>query len=661
MGNKLHLNSRFIDMDYDEQCESVGAFLEKCKVPFKKYTGHDTIGNRVCRFVINEPDVTGVVAFLMVEHKDVKELRVRGFYYADDNTRDYLEKLIINCPKDILDFISDNIPTVMTNKVFKKINENSSSEVTLSTDLTKLPFDVIVDEIDNFLEKNNLYFSSSKNTTTSHNFAVGYPEYLTSPKDFKENIVINIDQLGAGIEIPLYYDNEYIFINTLMDLINFISKHKPDLINNQVFKKINEKLTLDANLCELSSDEAIETISNFLTKLKLPFTVDKNFQSATNDDPLQINTTHFYIGDYKEIGESIRVKIDNYDSYIELNMMYRGNKIEGGLTNNKKVETPKDIITYVSHFMPELTNDSVFKKINEGWFSRKKEEEVKPKVSISTKFNDMNYPTIIRHISKFLEKSNIEYEWGVYPTGTNYFVIKGDGNNKQLEIKARRDGDGFKVFAEYIGDVDSGIDTDWGEQIVYNLIDLSMFISKHMPELTNDRVFKKINESEEKVEKGIINKFLVYVNDIPEWNGTNQEVYDSEINDPDDTDDEFYHNYRLYNTLVIELDSNDYDEDVLSMDESIKYFICGFYGSSNETQRDFHVYQNGKFRESNRREDSYLRALDDEIFFSEQDDIITISYFDWKKNIEQTLNAVRNINETKLCTSFNKFKLIYKT
>ena len=549
-------------------------------------------------------------------------------------------------------------------------------------------------------------------------------------------------------------------------------------MGNKVFKKINEnKLTLDTNLCELSSDEAIDVITDILTRFKVPFTIRKNFHSQLNNDIDLIDTTHFYIeNDY----DRIRLGLDNYGSYIKLKMMYKGDRIKGGLSKNIKVETPKDMIDVISHFIPEFTNDRVFKKINEdksdinnilsadltekdfnetvgilenfltkvglyyeieehltgdksfiigeegnlfeqrkvnitilvenfhngkteliiyyrnerkpidnlldviqfisehrpelvnnkifkkineGWFDRKKKEEKVRKLDISTKFNDMHYHEIIKHISKFLEKSNIEYEWGVYPTGTNYFVIKGDGNNKQLEIKARRDGDGFKVFAEYIGDVDSGIDTDWGEQIVYNLIDLSMFISKHMPELTNDRVFKKINESNEESEKDVIRKFIKYVTNLDEWEGTNEGMFDAEdeYESYEEFRDENVYECVLFENMGEGMDVINYETgDIITIDSSIKYFFVEYYSDPNMNQSTYYVYQNGEFRKSTYSEGDYLRSLDDQIGLGNQDNIIAIGYDDWKKNKESTLNAVRNINETKICTSFNKFKLIYK-
>ena len=180
-------------------------------------------------------------------------------------------------------------------------------------------------------------------------------------------------------------------------------------------------------------------------------------------------------------------------------------------------------------------------------------------------------------------------------------------------------------------------------------VDIIDFIGNHLSFEINTKFLKKVNENVDEEEKKVISKFYSYVNNLPEWNTTDEdslEQYDPE-------DDEYpSHTYGLFELEFID-PNNDYP--------SIQYVVMGYFHDENGVTRDFHVYEDGKFREATDEEDEYLRDIDDdnsELFMSDNS-IVFVTFDDWLKSKENTEKLFKSMNEGKIISKFDDFKLIY--
>lgn len=139
-------------------------------------------------------------------------------------------------------------------------------------------------------------------------------------------------------------------------------------------------------------------------------------------------------------------------------------------------------------------------------------------------------------------------------------------------------------------------------------------------------------------------KFLIYVNTLPEFVETNKERYKDEVSGDSNYEEDDEHSYTLFSTYG-EPVYDDVSKENITIDDSIKYFIMSWYYDDNTNSTEFHVYENGEFRESEGDEDHFLRTLDDTIYLGNQDNLLSINYEDWKKGMEKSEEAIIKINE----------------
>tara|TARA_R110000772_G_scaffold20466_5_gene56905 strand:+ start:65419 stop:66552 length:1134 start_codon:yes stop_codon:yes gene_type:complete len=324
------------------------------------------------------------------------------------------------------------------------------------------------------------------------------------------------------------------------------------------------------------------------------------------------------------------------------------------------------------------------------------------KLTLDTEFDTMDYEQCHIHVNEFLTKLKVPFEqkprdnmisrshyvsFEITDTEFDDAIVIQVGTGGGLSVNAYY----LNIKAEmggYLGQRE-GRKGGGGNKVqetshMKTPKDIILFISKNMSTLINNNIFRKLNENEEyskdywsnpkqpektEEDKIVIRSFLKYINELDAWNETNKFLYidekrfDNEMasEEGEEFTDDITHSYTLFSSWNTELKENDYyPGGNLTMDEDIKYFCMGLYWDDNTTERDFHVYEDGEFREATNFEDSYLRGLDDEIYLGEQEDLCSLDYTDWKKNRNRTEKAMVKLNETinninRKIMNFNKF------
>lgn len=272
-------------------------------------------------------------------------------------------------------------------------------------------------------------------------------------------------------------------------------------------------------------------------------------------------------------------------------------------------------------------------------------------IKLDTPFSELSIPSVTELISNSLKKYDVSVDIKKFYTDKYSLFISPHNSNKVIAVdivKYMWNDNKTEVISEYYidekGDFIQGIQF---KEDILNMKDFFIFISKYIPEIVTNRVLKKINESDKKV--NIEYKFILFLGSLEEWNSTNEHMY--EIEQKWDSGDEVevfedsnYHVATLFENENEELiDNQDYD-DITSISESIEYFVQFRYSSNSDNMMDFYVYENEEFRKANGEENSYFRGLDDECYLSDRPYIMSIEYDDWKKNKIDTINAIKKIN-----------------
>lgn len=272
-------------------------------------------------------------------------------------------------------------------------------------------------------------------------------------------------------------------------------------------------------------------------------------------------------------------------------------------------------------------------------------------IKLDTPFSELSIPSVAELISNSLKKHDVSVDIKKFYTDKYRLFISPHNSKKIIAVdivKYMRNDNKTEVISEYYID-EKGVfiqGIQFKEDIL-NMKDFFIFISKYIPEIVTNRVIKKINESDKKV--NIESKFILFLVSLEEWNSTNEHMYEIEQKwDSDDEAEEFedsnYHVATLFENENEELIDNRYYDDITSISDSIEYFVQFRFSSNSDNMMDFYVYENGEFREANGEEDSYFRGLDDECYLSDRPYIMSIEYDDWKKNKINTINAIKKIN-----------------
>lgn len=271
-------------------------------------------------------------------------------------------------------------------------------------------------------------------------------------------------------------------------------------------------------------------------------------------------------------------------------------------------------------------------------------------ISFNDRFDQMTTQKAAHVISSLLNKIKIKFtlEENTKDEFTFYIVTE---SRKGMSIIVKN----IKGYTIVQGNFSSKLKSNVYNKVDHiqkrfeKAVDIIDFIGNHLSFEINTKFLKKVNENVDEEEKKVISKFYSYVNNLPEWNTTNEdslEQYDPE-------DDEYpSHTYGLFELEFID-PNNDYP--------SIQYVVMGYFHDENGVTRDFHVYEDGKFREATDEEDEYLRDIDDdnsELFMSDNS-IVFVTFDDWLKAKKNTEKLFKSMNEGKIISKFDDFKLIY--
>ena len=126
-------------------------------------------------------------------------------------------------------------------------------------------------------------------------------------------------------------------------------------------------------------------------------------------------------------------------------------------------------------------------------------------------------------------------------------------------------------------------------------------------------------------------------------------------------DDDYNENFQSailfkMDTALIEEDEETYNR--LFKDKGIEYFILEYW-SGYEIQREFHVYENDNFRETNTEEDIYLRDVEDtyQIFYLDQKFLLSFNDEEWRDIKKKSEESFVKFNEN-VIKNFNDFNLL---
>tara|TARA_R110000772_G_scaffold2410_2_gene8398 strand:+ start:17004 stop:19352 length:2349 start_codon:yes stop_codon:yes gene_type:complete len=493
--------------DYEADIKLIKSFLDKNNIDY-----NSNIYTLFAEYVITNND--GSLIKIKLSKTPYNRRSVMGtpqckivFYDKIRSFTDlpYGEGYIVDNLNDIINFISKYMPEIITNNIFRKINEG----ISINSGLTPI-------RLEEFLNKNNIDFGiyRANKRGTAHN----YVRYMI--RDAENNKAMNINfylfmggnmrgsyEMKDDVEMP-EGDYERIHIDffhnnktssylsslkkflTINDLINFISENMPELVNNKVFKKLNEGFfKKKEEPFSINSDLTTKSLEEFLNKNNIKFethvfrgterydgTVKYTLRAPDNKHKVITIKFFEYKKGYDKRGNDRNITIQYYD-YIDIT---KGNGYQDAthINSNDKF-TLTDLIKIISENMPELVTNKVFRKLNES-------------NSILTKrfITDDNRGTVDT-ISNFFEKSGIKTI--INPIGDETYSVSILSNNSFLSTK-------FYVYVLDNGyrDISPPIDSmvSGSATRVNCLMDIINYISEHMPELVNNKVFKKLNKSE---------------------------------------------------------------------------------------------------------------------------------------------------------------------
>jgi hypothetical protein len=600
-------------------------------------------------------------------------------------------------------------------------------KLTLDTDLCSMASDEVINSITDFLTRSKLPFVRdikrdkglySEELMSISYFYIGDGVTLENHRTIKRCVTIKIHHYRnpslihkhrnpSLIGIMLRERNvgalEYTHVNTLKDILYYISKHMSVLVNRNVFKKINannntDQYTIDQsgksifkeNINKMSLERGFNLLRYFLDKSGLSFNYDKSYLLY-----------RFVIGAKEDI-----YRID-YDENIYLKMEESFISSDIVVTMYFKeimqtVDTLFEVIEFISKYKSILTNRNVFKKINENLVndSSVKRSFVKY-VSGLSEWQYVNQDLYEFETEEFPQTATIEDVFGDHFSNsyTLYRIIKKTGTTPEANrcdhidyyiINNTKDWhfpNDDEIKAHYVyqnGKFEnaSGMEDTYLRSLKdihkHKILEIGYEDWKKNKVQTLKAIFKMNEQTTSN--KDVKRSFIQYVNNLDSWQATNEEMYKYEngawFNEAEEGEvfsDNNTHGYVLFDMWVFEegeeLTGSEYNSETkestpitLTIDNDIDFFCVDWYVSKETNETNFHVYQYGKFREADSGESEYLRALDEEVMFGNQTNVMALDYEDWKKNRKQTVRAVFKMNEKdNSLMNFNKFKLIYKT
>tara|TARA_R110000772_G_scaffold20466_5_gene56904 strand:+ start:64023 stop:65399 length:1377 start_codon:yes stop_codon:yes gene_type:complete len=451
-----------------------------------------------------------------------------------------------------------------------EIFESSDNDkmLRLDTDLTLIPFKELIPTITSFLNKIKISNRSCPINPTQKLITIGDEDGTGIDRMIN---IINHPEFGmriCGIFPDKNGKTNTSAIKTPKDIIDYISTNYPYLINNKVFKKLNEgwvddiknkfkgikstkdlrkklgfkrpikkiqdledgyEFSLNNKFSDMNYYDAMDVIVSFIGKLKIPY------HTGGRQDVFIGNRlgSHIWIHTQTPAWKPDEPKVERdmfnppevtYDSVFGHNTVatyYEG--YEKTEIDYKEVDSPKELIEFISKYLPNLANDKVFKKINnyneklnEGLFSKDKKLEF-------ADFDKMTYGQSTRYIKKFLNKIKIKS----YRTKHKQLFSRSILSDRSIFAIENPNGSKILIEAEELGE---GKDNPWPSSFTFkqailgktkirafylkngsgdykfwvlncddtikvkNSMDIIKFISKHMPELVNNDVFKKLNK-----------------------------------------------------------------------------------------------------------------------------------------------------------------------
>jgi hypothetical protein len=144
-------------------------------------------------------------------------------------------------------------------------------------------------------------------------------------------------------------------------------------------------------------------------------------------------------------------------------------------------------------------------------------------------------------------------------------------------------------------------------------------------------------------------EFYKYVYNNINWEFTKEEDYELYY-------EEIFQSCTLFEIFVIDETEEEYNR--LFKSKGIEYFIFEYFYITGDVERDFHVYENGEFREVTPEEDNYLRDIEDvyEIYYGDQNGLLYFhdeDYVDISKRVNKSFIKM-NENKMKTFKQFNE-------
>lgn len=362
--------------------------------------------------------------------------------------------------KDLVDFISKYMPQLMSYKVIKKINENEITDqfrnyeegLTISMD---------------FLDKNKIPYVHKEGSfkgNKEHHLVIDTNDPTKSLYFFFKARIMTmtyVHTLGTS---------SWTNIDSVGDIIYFISKNVPELINTRVFKQINEN-NLTNKFSDIESN--LLQIKIFLSKNNIDYHFNRNNEWKDGKTLIKFwYTTAIYL-----YGDHV-YDINVYKDSVNILFMDPITRY----ANGTKCYTIMDVIKYLSEKTPSIASTKALKKINEN------------DTDILNQFGDID-ETLIQ-IKKLLDKSGIEhcfeerFGWLGWKSGSQewyYSPVDHDGI-WVYDINVRED----HVMILYMDPISGDIDDKWCN----NIRDVIEFISEKTPDIVpTEKVLRKINEN----------------------------------------------------------------------------------------------------------------------------------------------------------------------
>ena len=159
--------------------------------------------------------------------------------------------------------------------------------------------------------------------------------------------------------------------------------------------------------------------------------------------------------------------------------------------------------------------------------------------------------------------------------------------------------------------------------------------------MNNINNWERFNENLNNIDQLKID-FVEYVSSLESFKNLNNH-FDEQKN----IDNEQDYIFSLYDKLKINIKDEELSRKYDTLFNDVTYIIYGEHGNPDDPYREFHIYENGKFKEPSEEQEKFLHDFelnDEEDYFLEFESIAVFNYEKWSEGY----SSIKSLHESNI-------------